>query len=631
MLSGMTSETFRLRLSSAAVLGAIALGGVAAHGQRNQGGGGGTTPLLIDFTAVTADGKPVTELTPADVQIKIGGKARTVTGLELKKFAGGAPAAPTAAATPAAPAAEVVTPPFATNEASTAPAPAAAGSDGGRSYLFIVDNESLSSAAEAPVKAAIEALLAGLTDRDRVAFSTAPNDTAQVGFGTGLARVRSAVAAMKMLKLAGEKTGNELLSSKSQSDLSSAEKNILAANLCRTSQTLALTNGLIQRLAGSPTPTNVIIIGGSLSTPAKETGNAGTCEVVQAAYTTLGDTAAEVRANFYVVQGDPGVMGLDPGLNQLAGTTGAGTLMRVNGDGFAPKILADSSTYWVATVAPDAGDKPGQAQRLEVKAKEGVTVRTRSMAAAPRPGMAAPGGGAAPAKPGAASPKDMVASQAQFTDLQLRASAIVQRGTGDQMNVLIQAEPVDPSVKITAMKVGFFDANNKGGSTDPKQIATYPITVPMSLANGQYRVRVAAQDSTGKSGAVDLNFSTALATAGPLKLSNLMIGAPQGDNGLKPQMVFTNEPEIRVFFEMYGQLTAGISAKFELATSDAGPAKETFMVAGGGATNEPDKFQVFGKIPIDKLPPGDYVVRAVVQMEGQPEGKSIRTFRKVAK
>jgi hypothetical protein len=224
-----------------------------------------------------------------------------------------------------------------------------------------------------------------------------------------------------------------------------------------------------------------------------------------------------------------------------------------------------------------------------------------------------------------------VGSQAQFTDLALRAVATVQRGQGDQMTVLVQAEPVDPTVKITSMKVGFFDANNKGGSTDPKQIATYPITVPMSVAPGQYRVRVAAQDSAGKSGAVDVSLNTTLVTAGPLKLSNLLIGAPQGDNGLRPQLTFTNEPEIRVFFEMYGPLTAGISAKFEVAKSDNGPAIETYMVAGGGATNEPDKFQVFGKIPIDKLAPGDWVVRAVVQMEGQPEGKAIRTFRKLAK
>jgi hypothetical protein len=73
---------------------------------------------------------------------------------------------------------------------------------------------------------------------------------------------------------------------------------------------------------------------------------------------------------------------------------------------------------------------------------------------------------------------------------------------GDKMNVLVQAEPIDPSVKIAAMKIGFYDANGKGNTLDPASaLTTFPITTLVPVGVGQYRIRVAATDSTGKSGA----------------------------------------------------------------------------------------------------------------------------------
>ncbi len=622
MLCGMTLVPFVSKRGVLAVAVAVAcvLGGVAAHGQRPSGGG----PLLIDFTAVTADGKPVTDLNPADVAIKIGGKARTVSSLVLKKIE---PAAAPAGAP--AEAAGDITPPFVTNEAKASDA---AGSTG-RSFLIVVDNESLPTAAEAGMKSAIDGLLKGLNSNDRVAFSTAPNDTAQVGFGTGLARVRDAVAAVRGQKQAGEKTGNEILQSKSQSNLTDAEKNTVSAAFCRTSQTLALVNSLLRRLAGGATPTSVIVIAGNLSLPGKETGGAsGTCEVLQATYQSIGDTAGEVLANFYVVQGDSGVMGRDQGLDQLAGATGAGQVMRVSGDGFAPRVLAESSSYWVATLAADPSDRPGQAQRLEVKvARDGVTVHSRASAAVPR---AAAASTQPQAKSGSASPKEMIATDAKFTDLQLRATAYVSRGQTDKMNVLVFAEPVDPAVKITAMRVGYFDQANKGASTDAPQIATYPITTgPLPVGVGPYRIRVAATDASGKNGAVDVNVNTTLVVAGPVRMGDLMLAGPRPDGKIGPRLVFVGDEEISVMFELYGQLGPDTKIKlgFELAKSDAGAATDTYRPSGITPTNEPDKFQIVGRIPIAELAPGDYVLRGVAQIEGQPEGKVLRTFRKVAK
>jgi hypothetical protein len=473
--------------------------------------------------------------------------------------------------------------------------------------LIVVDNESLPASADSDVKSAIGGLLDGLAAGDRVAFSTAPTDTAQVGFGTPMTTVRERVGAIQGQRTASVTTGQDV---------------------CRTTQTLSLLNTLVRGLTANTTPTSVVFIASGLSDAGSEGSSTtgGTCEVVQGQYQTIADSAAEARANVYVVQGDPGTMGRNNGLETLAGVTGAGQVMRVTGDGFAPRVLAEASNYWVATIAPDQADRVGQAQRLEVRTKrDGVTIHARAAAAVSR---VAP---AAAAKPGTTSPKDMISSTAQFTDLQLRAAAIVQRGAGDKFNVLIQAEPVDPTVKINSMRVGYFDQNNKGGSLDSPKAQSYPITTAFAVAPGQYRVRVAATDDSGKSGAVDVMMNAGLTDAGPLKVSSLMVGAPMANKGMRPQLTFSNEESVLIFMELYGQLTAGISVKFELAKSDTGPALETFAPSGGAPTNEPDKLQVFAQIPIAKLEPGDYVIRALVQMEGQPEGKVLKTIRKLAK
>jgi hypothetical protein len=557
----------------------------------------------------------VTELAPADITVKVGGKSRAVTELTLKRV-GASGAATPAAATPAAAApasATAMAPsaPFATNDPSAAPPPPPAGA--GRSILIVVDTESLNPGTESAVKAAIENLLKELTPADRIAFSYAPHDTAQVGFGSSVAVVRQAVANLHAQKVA-----------------SSSTDEATAIAYCRTSDTLNLLKGLLQQAPGGDTPTSVVMIAASLSeTGSAKSNTGGTCTVNSDQYQSIPAQAAAARANFYVVQGDPSSMGRDPGLENLAGATGAGAVLRVTNEGFAPKVLAESSAYWLATLAPDPSDKPNQSQHLEVKAvKEGVTVHARAEVMMSRPVNAA-GAVPAPAGKSGASPKDMVGSSAPYTDLQLRAYAFAQRGTGDKMNVLVQAEPIDPSVKITAMKVGFFDAAGKGGAVDPPQIANYPITVGLPVGIGQYKIRVAATDSTGKSGAVDIKIDTTPVQAGPFKLSGLMLLLKLPDGKQSPKLLFSKGDTITAMFELYGVIppAAEMIVGFEIAPSDTAPATKTFRPTGSAPTNEPDKLTVFGEIPVADLPPGDYVIRAVVQLKDNPMGKTIRTLR----
>jgi len=601
----MKLAEIRTPLLTVLIVAALVIGGVATHGQRPQGGGA-PGPMLVDFAAVDATGKPVTDLTAADITIKVGGKARTITDLSLKKKTpAAAPGAPAAEAAPAA-ATGGISAPYFTNEASAAPAPAAAAPPAGRAYLIVVDNESLSPGIEGPIKAAIENLLKDLTPADKVAFSTAPKDTAQVGFGSSVAAVRQAVAGLRGLKSA------------SSTDA-----------YCRTSDTLNLLKALVQQAPGGDTTTGVSVIAGSLSQAGSSNSTSGgTCTVTQDQYNSLAGIIAGARANVYVVQGDSAA-GRDSGMENLAGVTGAGAVMRVANEGFAPRVLAETSTYWVATLAPDPSDKPNQSQRLELKSvKEGVTIRTRPEVMMARAANAAAGAPAAAGKAGT-SPADMAKSTASFTDLQLRANGVTLRGNGPTMNVLLQAEPVDPSVKITAMKIGFFDAAGKGNTLDPASaLTTFPISTIVPVGVGQYRIRVAATDSTGKSGAVDVKIDTTPVPAGPFKLGGLMLLAKGADGKSSPRLEFKKGDVISAAFELYGLIptAAEMIVGFEYSPVGGTGAPKQFRASGSAPTNEPDKLTVFGDLPTD-LAPGDYVVSGLVQLKDNPMGKTSRTLR----
>jgi hypothetical protein len=143
-------------------------------------------------------------------------------------------------------------------------------------------------------------------------------------------------------------------------------------------------------------------------------------------------------------------------------------------------------------------------------------------------------------------------------------------------------------------------------------------------------LRVAATAADGRTGTADYDLSAELAPAGPLTLSSVMLGLSRG-GGFSPRMQFETEPVALAYLEIYGDTSgAPVSVALELATTPNGPAALTIPGAVG-ATRAADRRIATAAIPIGGLPPGDYVVRAVVSMEGQPAGRVSRTIRKIGR
>jgi hypothetical protein len=581
MLSGMT----RLILRSTFV---AALGGVLllTGGARLRGASQAGAAITVDFQAVSADGQPILDLKAEEVSLRVAGRPRPVKALQLVRVAGGASAGPAAG----------VPPPFGTN--------VGAGGDG-RQIAIVVEDESLRTGAERQLRDAIGAFLDALGPADRVALTVAPRDTAAVGFSAGMARVREALA-----KIQGR-------ADPAPSDDEEA---------CRTRDTLAALRNQLLAMSGGETPTMLLFFSSKLTSPtAAQQARAGQCDITAQSYQAIGSAAVAARAQMYVVQQDDTVARRSEGLENLAGTTSGGQVVRLSASTSAlARVLSETSAYYVATFDADPSDRGNQAQRLELRVtRAGVTTRARQEV------LAASG-----AKPAAArmTPQQMLREARAFRDLPVRAVAYASRGAAGRMTVLVLGESADPATKITAAAVGLVDAAGKlvGQATaGEKELAAAPITIATAVAPGTYRLRFAATDASGRGGAADYEIVADLAPAGSLKLSGLLLGAIR-NNAMAMALQFRDEEKIVGYLEMYGQITAKVSARMEVATSLDGPAIATIQ-PGGSGTTEADKFILTGEIPIAALAPGDYVVRAFVNVEGQPEGKVVKTFRKLGK
>ena len=149
----------------------------------------------------------------------------------------------------------------------------------------------------------------------------------------------------------------------------------------------------------------------------------------------------------------------------------------------------------------------------------------------------------------------------------------------------------------------------------------------MSLPKGQLRIRVAASDGA-RTGTVDTTVNADVTAAGPMQLSGLVLGSSAG-GGFAPKMQFgSGDADLVAYFELYGQdPKVQMETLVEIAATADGPAIVASPVAlGPGGVN---RYTATATLPIAKLAPGDYIVRAKFTVQGHPPGVVTRTLRKV--
>jgi hypothetical protein len=559
---------------------------------------GAAAPVLIDFRAVTDDGQPVVDLKPEEVTLRVGGKPRPIKSLELIRVGGGGAAGPAPSKLPL---------PFSTNAASgTKP-----GSR--REVLIVLDEMSISPGKEPPIRDAIAKLLSALTPADRVAIMSTRQGGISVPFTQNNEEIPVALA-----KFAGHASARV-----TDSDFKCNA--ILALNTLKSALT---------QFSPGAAPTLVFVSAAVAGPSSASTGigaSTDLCLLRTNNFEEVGIAAQASHANMYVVQAlDAASPSQSPqsvaiGIDAIAGTTGAETIRVSGATGVSlGRIATETSAFYLAGFDAEPGDRSGNRQRVEVRvARERVRVNAAPNIVIGKADAAASG------KP--VTPSDMIRVSTSFTDLPLRAAAYTSRNPDGKVRIVTLFEPVDPSVKLNSVFVMAFDPKGSGKAQwkgQGSELATTPVRAALIVDPGTYRVRVAATDSAGRAGAVDIDTRAELAEAGALKMSALVLGV-SSSGSFVPKLAFdAGDPQAIGYVEIYGvPKDAKLGVTFELAEVEGGPAVATgpSQISAGPE----DSRIAFGGFGIAAMEPGELQMRAVVTIDGKPVGSVSRTLRKV--
>jgi hypothetical protein len=272
--------------------------------------------------------------------------------------------------------------------------------------------------------------------------------------------------------------------------------------------------------------------------------------------------------------------------------------------------------------APEPGDRNGLPHRIEVKvARERVTVRAQ------------PQFTIAKWEKGDITPQKMLREARAYHDLTLRTTAYSSLNPGDsRLKIIAATEPQDPAVSFSAAAAGLYDVKGKlvaQWTADKGELAPRPMIAALAATPGAYRLRVAVIDSNGRPGTVDYHFRAELESAGPLKLSAIALGVARPN--FQPRLQFGSEAAAMGYFEIYGMppRASELTVKMEIAAGADGPALVT-SAAKLQPTEDDARRLAIAPLAIASLTPGDYLVRAIVNINGRPAGTVYRTLRKVA-
>ena len=547
-------------------------------------------PARIEFRAMGEDGQVIADLKPADLALKVNGKARTIQSLNLFRATSDAPAGPP------------LPPPYASNVVG----------EHGRVLFLLIDDDSISPGREAQIKDAVRSLIAELSPTDRIGVLTSKGSV-NIRPSSDFIKVRTAVDA-----IAGKAGTTE-----TETD-----------SKCRTKVTLGAIGTMLSVTAG--TPTTLVVFSSGLSVPETKrvvvgsqsgSGTSDLCPVEPGDFDAVGAIAAVAAADVYLFQMIDGlamhVPGLDIGFESLAGVTG-GTLIRLQGNPqpAVSRVLRETAAYYTATFTPEPGDRTGQKLRVELKpSRDKVKVRGQGAIVLPKDA-----GGKGP------SPKDMIRATGEYHDLPLRAAVYTSRqAVGDaEVKVVALFETID-GAPLREASVGMFDEKGtlkKQWTANKDDLAKKLVRADLLAAPGTYRVRVAAVDQGGRTGTADAELRAETVRADPLKVSGLVIGTQQQGGGFSPRLDFTTETVAIGLVEVYDvPKGAAVTVELDVAASSDGQAFARADTQVGKGSGE-DAVMAIGGFGIESLAPGDYLMRATVKLDGKAVGRVMRTLRK---
>lgn len=330
----------------------------------------------------------------------------------------------------------------------------------------------------------------------------------------------------------------------------------------------------------------------------------------------------------------------EEGLEALAGLARGGLYRISTSPAYAfEQILRALAGYYLIGVEARPSDRDGKRHRLSVKTtRRGVTLRSRSRFLAGVSGTAL-------------APTEAVSralrSPLSANDLPLRLSTWTFKEPGTtRVRVLIAVEVerlVDQPLDYT---LGLAVINRQGraqlpevrsykfSSTDDPAVASY--TTALIVDPGRYQLRVGLADSEGRVGSVERAVDAFHVDGSELALGDLLLGTAstaKGPVSIEPAIEpRSNGRPIVAMLEAYvplGTAREALNATIEVRRNEEGAAI-TSMPMQVIAGTHPDITPIQALLDTSALPPGRYLARATLSLDGKARGHVVRPFHVVA-
>jgi len=608
----------------------------------------------LDVTVVDDRGKPVSNLTPPDFVVRIDGSPRRVVSAEWIPLSAPESAAPVAA------------PPegYSTNESAT----------GGRLIVIGIDQPNIRFGGAVAIMKAANAFIDRLAPADRVAVAGFGIGAPATSFTADRERVKRAIGRMVGQHQAGrsvdvghsialveaqmiDKGDRSTLDSVQIRECQTAGNTPGAQEMCRgqveieahamaqeanrdADQTIQTLRDLFSGLRLIDAPKTLILI------------SEGFVMSDEAMIMDLGRMAAEARTSLYALKLDNQLfeiadarapinpfadrMARAEGLELLAGAA-RGALFNVTGTG-APlfeRIESELSGYYLLGVESEAKDKDGRSHPIRVDVpRRGAIVRSR------RPALNTPAENRTARA--ARSPRTAVAaalaSPLLASALPLRVASFALQGPErDRVQLLIHADIGTDYAASKVVSVGYVITDRDGRLVDNRaaDMRLLPVMtgVPSALqysagasvAPGDYTLKLAVVEGD-RIGTVEHAIRAALPAAGPLTLSELMVGGPiEVGELLTPTIGYqVTFGTVHGYVEAYGPKTDDVTMEYEVAVSPEAPALVNVDVPPRPAG---DSRVIFSRtIPVHQVPPGKYILRAILSSGGRSIATLTRGF-----
>jgi VWFA-related protein len=608
----------------------------------------------LDISVVDDRGKPVAGLTPADFSVRIDGTQRKVVSAEWISLVADRKAPPPPP------------PPdgYSSNESST----------GGRLIVLAVDEPNIRFGGALAITKAANTFVDRLGPSDRIAVAGIGYGAPSTPFTADRERVKKAISRMVGQKQAGKLgdlsghnigiaevmqidrgdvgllraveerecqglTGPSLLACISEVEM---QVRSMAVDLNRESdQTIqglrALFMGLRQ-VEGAKTL--LLVSEGFVMTDINL--------IIE-----LGSLAAASRTALYVLRLENSIFDAsnaritrDPfsdrrvqfeGLETLAGAA-RGTIFELTGrpEAIFDRIDSEISGYYLVGVESDPRDRDGKSHPLRVDvSRKGAVVRSRRQLLN------------TPADARVGSTRHQSAAAALYSPLinsglPLRVATFALQGPErDKVQVLIHADIGTDYAASKVTTVAYTIVDSAGRVVENKAFDARLLPVmtgvpsPLqyktgaSLVPGDYTLKLAVVEGE-RVGSVEHAVHATLPSSSDLTFSELMVGGPI-DVGelLQPTIGYqVTFGTVHGYFEAYGPKAGTVTVEYEIGTDAGSPALINVDVEPRAAG---DARSIFTRvIPVHQLPPGKYLLRAIVSVNNRSVKTLLRGFEVAA-